>query len=97
MINFKQKRAQFDADTTITSYSFVPVDKPIFTASCEVAYLIAKQTKPHIISKTLLKPAALQMTETILGKAAKDKLSLVLLSNDMIRSRIDDMSDNILS
>ena len=39
---FKQKRARFDAHASITSHGFVPVDKPILTASYEVAYLIGK-------------------------------------------------------
>ena len=33
---FKQKRTRFDAHAAITSHGFVPVDKPILTASCEV-------------------------------------------------------------
>ena len=36
----KQKRARYDAKSTITTYDFVPVGKPILTASYEVAYLI---------------------------------------------------------
>ena len=34
---FKQKKARFDAHASITSYGFIPVDKPILTASYEVA------------------------------------------------------------
>ena len=37
---FKQKKARFDAHANITSYGFVPVDKPILTASYKVVYLI---------------------------------------------------------
>ena len=93
----KQKRARYDAKSTITTYGFVPVDKPILTASYEVAYLIAKQGKPHTIGETLVKPAALQLANIMLGKAAKDKLSLVPLSNNVVSSRINDMSEDILS
>ncbi|XP_076803190.1 protein FAM200C-like [Clavelina lepadiformis] len=51
----------FDAYAAITSYGFVLVDKPILTASYEVAHLFAKQRKPHTIGERLVKPAALQM------------------------------------
>ena len=40
---FKPKRARFNANATITSCGFLPVDKPILTALYEVVYLIAKQ------------------------------------------------------
>ena len=69
----------FNANTIIISYGLVAVDKPILITSYEVASLIAKQAKSHIIGETLVKSAALQMADTILKKAAKDKLSLVLL------------------
>ena len=46
LTQFKQKRVRKDANVTITPYGFVLVDKPILTASYEVAYLIAKQGKP---------------------------------------------------
>ena len=68
---FKQKRARFDTNATITSYGFVPVDKPILTASYKGAYLIVKQGKPHIIGETLVKPVAMQLVKILLGKKLK--------------------------
>ena len=94
---FKQKRARFDANANITSYDFVPVDKPILTASYEVAYLIAKQGKLHIIGETLVKPATMQLTKIMLGKETENKLSLVPLSNDVVKSRINDIGEDVLS
>ena len=72
------------------------MDKPILTAY-EVAYLIAKQEKPHIIGETLVKPGAMQLANIMLGKEAENKLSLVPLSNDVVISRINDIGENILS
>ena len=92
---FKQKRARFDTNVTIRSYGFVPVNKPILTY--KVAYLFAKQGKPHIIGETLVKPAAMQLAKIMLGKEAENKLSLVPLSNDVVKSRINDIGENILS
>uniref|UniRef100_UPI00358EDACB protein FAM200C-like n=1 Tax=Myxine glutinosa TaxID=7769 RepID=UPI00358EDACB len=94
---FKLKRVRFDASATLPTLGFVPIDKPILTTSYEVAYLIAKQGKLHTVGETLIKPAALKMANIMLGKAAENKLSLVPLSNDTIRCRIDDMSDDILA
>ena len=93
---FKQKRARFDAHASSTSHGFVPVDKLIFTLSYEVVYLIGKHGKLHIICETLAKAAALQMASVVLGTAAKDKLSLVPLSNGIVKNRIDDINEDIL-
>ena len=73
LIQFKQKRARFDANATIASYGFVSVDKPILMTSYEVAYLIAKQGRPHIIGKTFVKPAAMLLAKIVLGKDAENK------------------------
>ena len=88
---------RFDANTIITSYGFIPVDKPILTALYEVAYLIAKQGKLHTINETLVNPAAMQLVKIMLEKEAENKLFLVLLSNDIVKSRINDISEDILS
>ena len=76
---------------------FVPINKPILTASHKVAYLIAKQGKPHTIGETLVKPAVLKMANIMLGKEAEVKLSQIPLSNDTISDRIEDMSNDILA
>ena len=73
------------------------MDKPILTASYEVAYLIAKQGKPHIIGETLVKPGVMQLAKIKLGKEVGNKLSLVPLSNDVVKSRINDIGEDILS
>ncbi|XP_068250810.1 protein FAM200C-like [Palaemon carinicauda] len=97
LAEFKVERARFDERATLPTFGFVPIDKPVLTASYEVAYLIAKQGKPHTIGETLVKPAALKMANIMLGKAAENKLSQIPLSNDTISSRIDDMSNDILA
>ena len=94
---FKVKREKFDEKATLPVFSFVLIDKPVLTASYEVAYLIAKQGKPHTIGETLVKPAALKMANIMLGKDAENKLSQIPLSNDTINSRTDDMSNDILA
>ncbi|XP_073510834.1 protein FAM200C-like [Phyllobates terribilis] len=97
LAEFKVKRARIDERATLPALGFVPVNKPILTASYEVAYLIAKQGKPHTIGETLIKPAALKMANLILGTAAEGKLSQIPLSNDTISDRIECMSKDILA
>ena len=89
--------ARYDEKSALPVFGFVPVDKPILTASYELAYLIAKQGKPHIIGEKLAKPAALKMANIMLGKAAENKLSQIPLSNGTVSNRIDKMSDDILA
>ena len=97
LAEFKVKRARFDEKATLPVLGFVPINKPILTASYEVAYLIAKQGKPHTIGETLIKPAVLKMANIMLGKEAEVKLSQIPLSNDTISDRIEDMSKDILA
>ena len=97
LAKFKIKRARYDENVTLPVFGSVSFDKPILTASYEVAHLIAKQGKPHTIGEKLVKPAALKMANIMLGKAAENKLSHVSLSNDTISNRIDKMGDNILA
>ncbi|KAM5138165.1 protein FAM200C-like [Mantella aurantiaca] len=97
LAELKVKRARFDEKATLPVLGFVPINKPILTASYEVAYLIAKQGKLHTIGETLIKPAVLKMANIMLGKAAEVKLSQIPLSNDAISNRIEDMSKDILA
>ena len=41
--------------------------------------------------------AAMQLAKVILGKEAENKLSLVPLSNDVFKSQINDIGEDILS
>ena len=95
LAEFKIKRAKYDEKATLPVFGIVSIDKPIFTASYKVAYLIAKQGKPYPIGETLVKPAALKMANTMLGKATENKLSQILPSNNTISNRIDKTSNDI--
>ena len=97
LAEFKIKRARYDEKATLPVFGFVPIDKPILTASYEVAYLIAKQGKPHTTGEKLVKSTALKMANIMLVKAVENKLSQIPLSNDTISNKIDKMSDDILA
>ena len=61
-----------------------------------MAQQIAKCKKPHTIAQELIRPAAVSMCEIMLGTEAANKLKSIPLSEDIVRRRIDDLSDDIL-
>ena len=90
LAEFKMKRARLDESAILPVFGFVLIDKPIPTASYEVAYLIAKQGKIQTIGEKLVKPVALKKANIIFGKAAKNKSSQISLSNGTISNKIDE-------
>ena len=93
---FRAKKAQFSKSGTLPKLGFSIPQKPLVEASYKVAYRIGKAKKPHTIGETLIKPCALEMVELVCGLEQRKKLEAVSLSNDVIRSRIVDISCNIL-
>lgn len=59
-------------------------------ASYNIALLSAKKKKDHTIAEEFAKPCALKMAKIVIG--TEDKKKLKPLSNDVIYSRINDMS-----
>ena len=89
---FLQKKARFERGGTLDKYGFIPTEKPLLEASYKIAYQIAKNT----IAETLIKPCALEMTEIVCGSEQRKKLESIPMSNNVIKSKIDDISENIL-
>ena len=58
---------------------------------------MAKTKKPHNIGETLLKPCILESVRLVLGEKVSQTMKQISLSNDTIKSRIHEMSDNIKS
>uniref|UniRef100_A0A8C4TCW7 Uncharacterized protein n=1 Tax=Erpetoichthys calabaricus TaxID=27687 RepID=A0A8C4TCW7_ERPCA len=94
--SFKAKRACYDIKETLPKLGFAPVDKPLLLASFKVAYEVAKMKKPHTVAETLIKPCVLHIVKTILGAEAARKVQQIPLSNNVIRSRVDDIGADIL-
>jgi len=92
----KIKRARFHQSGTLPKHGFLPIEKPLLLASYKVAFLCATNNKPHTEAEELVKPCAMEMAKTVLVTEAETKLSLVPLSDDIIGSRIRDMSEDIL-
>ena len=77
---------------------FWRTNKAAVHASYAIALHVAKtKKKPHNIGETLLKPCILESVEFVLGEKASQTMKQISLSNDTIKSRIHEMSDNIKS
>ena len=93
---FLQKKARFEVSGTLEKYGFISTEKPLLVASYKIAYRIAKEKKPHSIAETLIKSCALEMAEIVCGSDQRRKLEGIPKSNNVVKSRIDDISENIL-
>ena len=87
-VNVKKQRL----DQTGQSYQ---KSAGILHASYEVSLLIAKNMKAHIIAENLVLPAAKILVRNLIGENEAEKLNSVSLSNDAVRRRIHDMSEDI--
>ena len=76
---------------------FWRTNKAAVHASYAIALHVAKTKKPHNIGETLLKPCILESVKLVLGEKASQTIKQISLSNDTIKSRIHEMSDNIKS
>ena len=82
---------------TLQKIGFIKTQKSCLEASYKFAYRIAKKKKANTIGETLVKPCALKMNELVCGTEQTKKLEkTVPSSNDTVRSRITDISINIL-
>ena len=76
--------------------SFTGVNKAAVHASYVASYHIAKIKKPHNIGENLILPLMKQVVVIMLGQTESKKLNTLSLSNDTVRRRIVDMSEDVL-
>ena len=67
----------------------------VVAASFEIGLLVTKQKQPHNIAESLSLPGAKILVERVFGEQAVAKLNAVSLSDDTMRRRIEEMSDDI--
>ena len=84
------KKAKLDMSGTFQQRSSNVVE-----ASYEIAMLIAKNKKSHNIGESLVKPSIIVAAELVLGKDKANMLSQIALSNDTVKGRIDELSQDI--
>ena len=73
------------------------MQKLILMASYRAAYLIAKSKKVHNIGENLIKPCLVKISNVLLGNEAARKLNKISMSDNSVKRRIEDMSNNILA
>ena len=95
----KTKRARYDQKGTLSQLhkATTTMQKPMLMASYRAAYLIAKSKKAHNIGENLIKPCLVEMADILLGNEAERKLSKISMSDNTVKRRIEDMSNDILS
>ena len=71
-------------------------NKALLEASYRIAFRIAQSKKPHTIGEELIKPCLIEATTLVLGKEKASKLEKISLSNDTVKKRISEMSQDIL-
>ena len=69
--------------------------KDVVAASYEIALLVAEQKQPHTIAESLILPGAKILVKRVFGEQAIAKLNAVSLSDNTIKCRIEEMSDDI--
>ena len=71
-------------------------NKAVLEASYRIAFRIAQAKKPHTIGEELIKPCLIEATTLVLGGEKANKLKQISLSNDTVKKRISEMSQDIL-
>jgi len=93
-----KKKARFDNKGTHLNLmkSHSTLDKQLLHASYRVAYRIAKSKKPYTVTESLIKPCAVDIVKIVMGAEAEKKLQQIPLSNNVISTRISDISEDII-
>ena len=73
----------------------VKINEKAFKASFQVAEVVVKSKKPHIIAESLILPACKAIVKEMLGLDAVRGVTKFSLSDNTISRRIDDMSVDI--
>ena len=61
-----------------------------------VSWKIAQEKAPHTAGENLIKPAAVEMARILCGDVVANKLAMIPLSNDTIKRRIQEISEDAL-
>ena len=74
---------------------FLSPSAEVVKTSFEVAHMISQVKKPHNIGKTLIKPCMIKAASLVLGVASSNKLAKISLSYSTIKTRIDELANDI--
>src|SRR6218665_1006265 len=93
---FKRQAKRLHKSRLDDTGMFLQNNKAGLKASYEVSRKIAAAKKPHSIGEQLILPCCKDIISNVLGSSELEKLKHVSLSNDTVRRRIAEMSENIL-
>ena len=93
---FKRKETSLKANRIDSIGRCAQQKEAALEASYRITLRIAQTKKPDNIGEELIKPCILEATKLILREQQANKLQAISLSNDMVRSRISEMSEDIL-
>ena len=91
---FERKLKSIQGQKIMTS--FTAENKLAVYFSYAASYQIAKQKKFHTIGKDLLMPVMKKVVKIMIGEKEYKKLDAVSLSNNTVKRRIADMSNDVL-
>lgn len=94
-VDFFKRRAEVYANQQKMITTATTVNEKALKASYVMALRISKSKKAHTVAESLIMPAALEICEIMLGKESSRKLQSIPVSNDTIKRRICDMSNDI--
>ena len=94
---FESKLSSLKRQNQDQTGMFLRTNKAAVHTSYAIALHVAKTKKPHNIGETLLKSCILESVKLVLEENASQTMKQISLSNDTIKSRIHEMSDNIKS
>ena len=76
--------------------SFTAENKLVVYSSYAASYQMAKQKKAHTIGQDLSMPVMQEVVKITVGEKECKKLNAVSLSNNTVKRRIADMSNDVL-
>ncbi|KAL7646078.1 UNVERIFIED_CONTAM: hypothetical protein RMT77_002979 [Armadillidium vulgare] len=94
-LNYFERLVEQQSKQRIVFTKIMTVSERAQRASIEVAEIITLKSKSHTLAESVILPACKKMVKSMLGENAEKELNKIPLSNDTIRRRILDLSENI--
>ena len=85
------KKARLDSTGNVARMSEATLE-----ASYRIALRVAECKKAHTIGEELIKPCLVESVRLVCGEKEAEKINQIPLSNNTIKRRIDEMSEDIL-
>lgn len=90
-----KKRDLISTRTSMENVSTGREDKKVTMVSYQLSLLIAKKGAPHTAGENIILPAAKLISASLFDEKATKKIGEIPLSNNTVKRRIEEMSENI--